>query len=1015
MDKRKSDSLNDRLRDLVYSYAWRHAPADTSKRMRWYETYQQSLSQLFSDMDLTGVSDAGNQTVVSLAQIHVDERFTKKDLTGTEGQPDFEETLQKEPREDIFDLLITFDEELRPQGVSGRVVVIGPPGSGKTVLMRSLVVSCGDLRSNTLSNIQLGRRMVMPLVLRELDVQNLFTTHDLLDTYQKWLIRRLPGVKPDPTRQLAPLLSENLLYFLEKGWVIIAVDGMDEVGQEMRQRLHGIVYALMARFPKCAIVITGRPVGLRLEQEDFHSLPSAKTWKKILEQEKVSWDLPEPLERRFLSPFDDQQVEEYTKRWMAIRHSRDVEKQKTESETFLHALRENHGLRAIRRRPIFLALMTYIHGHRPLPKSQTLVYQEMVRSYLAVLDQKQRKDPSGTSFDDQDKWRILERLAWALHTKAIGTSGGDSDKTPFHLQIKRDEFEKKLEEWAASDMHYRPDQAKALVDYFLARTGLLVEPEKDVIQFSHLSFQEFLATSYLTRELKEQEYEERSEYVNQELLSRVQQEEWHPVGIHFFGIQSIEESKKYQERLLRDTWLETDSKITPTQWVFLHRLFSEGTHTLTDPVRQQLWKRFWQQAAQEENNNWGDALKIITNQWNVWPETVPTFMSETFRDLPSDEKAKWPLVLFSYFPRSWLETQWKNMGEAEVYKRWCTPREKLQNLFWALDCHGMFNEVGANIINNLSHRHYFLYNQLYPAPLSFLINRNHHERRLLLELFWNTKGLIASVLLVRSPLYLLMHIEYNLVLERAIKLELSQYSVSDRRIVLDHPRYDELLQTYISDSVLDRARAKNRSLVSNLDEWMGMNPSIDLNLAIRLDSAVLERKITLVQVLCWLMERDFLTCLTIEEYTLLLEIFLLWSQSVAYLVSCFNPIFNPKQIVTAWETAAGNDKELAELFDEEWFPYRMLKELADEPFVAQPIEAASVHLFRFILFLLKEYQKDTADLPNDLNIKPGDHFRKFHNDDVVDNYLKNLRAAGWNQDDWPPKPIDWTEYLSKNT
>ena len=81
MNKRQLDNLNRRLSDYVEGRAWREPFTDTAKRLDWYERYQRSLPKLFSDMDLTGVSDAGNNVVVALADIHVEERFTERDLT----------------------------------------------------------------------------------------------------------------------------------------------------------------------------------------------------------------------------------------------------------------------------------------------------------------------------------------------------------------------------------------------------------------------------------------------------------------------------------------------------------------------------------------------------------------------------------------------------------------------------------------------------------------------------------------------------------------------------------------------------------------------------------------------------------------------------------------------------------------------------------------------------------------------------------------------------------------------
>ena len=63
------------------------------------------------------------------------------------------------------------------------------------------------------------------------------------------------------------------------------------------------------------------------------------------------------------------------------------------------------------------------------------------------------------------------------------------------LEIIRNVIQERKEGWQT----IKAEHAEALLSFYLTRTGLLHEPEEERVQFSHLSFQEYLTARYIYR------------------------------------------------------------------------------------------------------------------------------------------------------------------------------------------------------------------------------------------------------------------------------------------------------------------------------------------------------------------------------------------------------------------------------------------------------------------------------------------------------------------------------------
>ena len=609
MNKAQKQAFKRLLADNSASMRWLDPVFDNREQRAWLNQYREFLRKTYTDTDFSGVTDANQRTPMALSKIYVPEQFCKQNLSVDNATA---RELDNESGLDLEDLLIQFDSNNTPSAVNGRAIIIGAPGSGKSTLIKLLAVACSD--EGRVSHARyLGRRLVMPFILRELDLQGIISTEDLLQIWAQRVNKQSTGK--------AQINLKYLRFYLEKGWGIIAFDGVDEVSIKYRRRVRRLVYAFAGRYPDCALLVTGRPVGF--ENLSF-SGPNNLTARRILKLENTN-SKNKPITLKYghqassqkglfsqellpyyhIRPFSQQQIEQYITHWYNNRYPHDQAKRQTESTELLANLETHSNLASIKRRPIYLASLTYIHDVKGrLPNSQVLVYQTMVEAYLDVLDTAKRfhetQFPEGNSkdFSAEDKTLVLEWLAHDLHNKQTGEPV--SEDSPFNLRISAEDFDHWLADKLVNELQQttiEKEDISALRLYFISRSGLLVEPEQNVLSFSHLSFQEYLAGAWIYRQMGNHQFG-LIPFFQQHLLDKVMVNSGHPVGIAFFGIHTRAQQGNFQEQLLNQTWL-TKPQNPFAEFRFINKLITEGEYRFSTDFLALLWQHYWQLALKD--------------------------------------------------------------------------------------------------------------------------------------------------------------------------------------------------------------------------------------------------------------------------------------------------------------------------------------------------------------------------------------------------------------------------------
>lgn len=266
---------------------------------------------------------------------------------------------------------------------------------------------------------------------------------------------------------------------LKQGNCLVMLDGLDEVVDPMiRKQVVAWVEHQIVVYPKNRFILTSRPHGY----------------------------LENPLNRATVLEvmnFGGDQIQKFVQNWYAanetphsqIKSAEVPAKAKENANDLLHRIWETPALYKLATNPLLLTMMVYVHRYRALlPKRRIDLYAEAHQVLLS-------KRPEPPNMIPADKQRALQPLAYAMMNNR-------------QHEIPTEEASHII----AEKLNYL---APGISGTKFLKTvenvsGLLWEREDNIYSFSHLTFQEYLASLYI--------YEA---HQHTELLNRVEDSWWH--------------------------------------------------------------------------------------------------------------------------------------------------------------------------------------------------------------------------------------------------------------------------------------------------------------------------------------------------------------------------------------------------------------------------------------------------------------------------------------------------------
>ncbi|MER7176414.1 NACHT domain-containing protein [Streptomyces mesophilus] len=330
------------------------------------------------------------------------------------------------------------------QALSGhtRILLRGHAGSGKTTLVQWLAVTTArqDRLTGELAHL-IGRvPFVLPLRTLTRKGADLPPPADFLRAVGSPLTGAQPAGWADRV--------------LAAGRGLLLIDGMDEVPEQERVRAHGWLTDLLSAYPDNLCLVTSRPSAVRenwLGAEEFTELTLA------------------PMGRENLAVFVD--------RWHQAAGA-----DPALGAALLDAIRTKQDLGRLATNPLMCALICALHRERRgfLPRGRKALYDAALSMLLERRDRERDMPGTGLELDEESQTELLQKLAYWL----IRNGRSEMDRADALAQLER----------LLPAMPYVAEQGAAdtVLRHLLDRSGLLLEPSADSVQFVHRTFQDYL-------------------------------------------------------------------------------------------------------------------------------------------------------------------------------------------------------------------------------------------------------------------------------------------------------------------------------------------------------------------------------------------------------------------------------------------------------------------------------------------------------------------------------------------
>lgn len=351
-----------------------------------------------------------------------------------------------------------------------RHVILGDPGSGKSTLLKFMALSGLSVSLQQRYQIKPDPRLPILVVLR----------------------RYADALKGNPDLALMDYILHNLRadlgthidqpfldYYLESGAALLLFDGMDELPDpRFKQTVRDRIHCLLNTYPANTAIITSRIVGY----ENPHRFDD-KTYG-----------------HHKLARLSLEEMERFVSDWYTVRVENAIERQ-ANVDDLVRILRDpqQQAIRELGSNPLLLTIIALVHRiDAVLPDERVVLYQKctetLLNTWYTWKFRGEIQERRGKT-ERHNRGRI-EALAHWMHLQAGGGDANQRAVIPHQQALAfltgyiRD-HEPKVDPEDAQDL------AEDFLTFVKKRAGLLIEVGDHQYSFVHLTFQEYLTSTYL--------------------------------------------------------------------------------------------------------------------------------------------------------------------------------------------------------------------------------------------------------------------------------------------------------------------------------------------------------------------------------------------------------------------------------------------------------------------------------------------------------------------------------------
>jgi hypothetical protein len=356
-----------------------------------------------------------------------------------------------------------------------RIVILAGPGYGKTTLLRHLTFTYA-----TNPNPYQTRRFI-PILLRLREIHSLILEDNPL-SLSNLIVKHLEN-RPE-YRDFKP--SQNWFEeWLDNGECLVMLDGLDEVPKTQRDKVRRWVDGEMKAYPKTQFIVTSRPHGFELRPDEPNITVTVDLKLKVL-------DFTPDQKQQFIDKWYRALIQ---RKWKPVREenrqkpessrlSEEEVKAKIEQEAkhcaddLTKQIFSSPALNDLARNPLLITMIVTTHRVQTvLPKRRVELYDTMCGLLLGTRPYAKKTNLTLSATENRG---VLQVLAWQLVQQ---------EKTQFTPQ----QGEQWIQDILEGCRKGRDLSLKKFWEEMLEIAGLLVEKEAGVYEFSHQTFQEYLA------------------------------------------------------------------------------------------------------------------------------------------------------------------------------------------------------------------------------------------------------------------------------------------------------------------------------------------------------------------------------------------------------------------------------------------------------------------------------------------------------------------------------------------
>lgn len=365
------------------------------------------------------------------------------------------------------------------------LVLLGDPGSGKTTVLRHLMLAFVQARLEADEQrgvavepeVAWAGPLPLPILvqLRRFADNHLHAPPDSAGP----LLDHLEGVL---SRNRVQILAQHLVARLEAGEVLLLLDGLDEIADDTSRAWAAQAIGQMhSRFPNSRIVVTCRVYAYR-----------------------DAALLPPPFQAATLQPLDGATRDDFIRRWYqaVLLHSTEVSDDQREqvaderARALIDGLERRPRLREIAGNPLLLTLIALLHQQRlRLPQQRAELYRECLLLLLEQWEQRRLEGGLGGLVatlgipEQTNRLALIQPIAYELQVL------GREEAT--HVEARRWLLERFLD-ICGGDGSRAKELIRRFLEFLEGRSGLLIARDiGDRYAFPHKTFQEYLVACEL--------------------------------------------------------------------------------------------------------------------------------------------------------------------------------------------------------------------------------------------------------------------------------------------------------------------------------------------------------------------------------------------------------------------------------------------------------------------------------------------------------------------------------------